>query len=64
MEPTSFCANAVAEKNIAIATVSAAREEEIQPGVDALLHLSVDILAQREVDLFVHREVDTLSVTG
>jgi hypothetical protein len=44
MDPTSFCANAVAEKNIAITIVNAARQKVIQPGVDVLTQLCVDTL--------------------
>jgi hypothetical protein len=44
MDPTSFCANAVAEKNIAMTIVNAARPKEIQLGVDVLTQLCVDTL--------------------
>jgi len=44
MDPTSFCANAVAEKNIAMTIVNAARQKVIQLGVDVLTQLCVDTL--------------------
>ncbi|HXM04130.1 MAG TPA: hypothetical protein VN939_16080 [Chthoniobacterales bacterium] len=65
MEPTSFCAHAVAEKNIAMAIVSAAREVEMcapMPRWD----LAADDLRtiQLRMDTLIQLGADTLSVTG
>jgi hypothetical protein len=65
MEPTSFCAHAVAEKNIAIAIVNAAREQAMCAPMPAR-DLAADGLLpiQLGMDALIQLGVDTFFVTG
>jgi hypothetical protein len=65
MEPTSFCAHAVAEKKIAMAIVNAAREQEnCAPMLPRDLAADDLLKIQPEVDNFLKLGVDTLFVTA
>jgi hypothetical protein len=65
MEPTSFCADAVAEKNIDMAIVRAAREYEMRAPMPRKDLPADDLLTlQLGVEILVQPGVDTLSVVG